>query len=354
MDTHPQNAVDAETRARRQAFYDRIGPHAMAPLWEVLRGLVPPEPRPVAKAHVWRWDLVRDCLMEAGRLLTAEEAERRVLVLENPAYRGQSRATSTLYAGVQLVLPGEVAPAHRHTQSALRFVLESSGGYTAVGGERTTMRPGDFVTTPAWSFHDHGNDTDGPALWMDVLDLPIVSFFEGGFAQHHNDARQSITRPEGDALARYGSGLLPLEGGSPYGKSSPVFNYPYERSREALGRLSRSGDPDAHWGYTLRYANPLDGGWALPTIASWMTHLPAGLSTAPARSTDGLICAVVEGRGTVSAGEQKLSFGPRDIFVVPNWTWRTFRAEEDCFMFFCSDRVVQEKLGLWRDERGRA
>jgi gentisate 1,2-dioxygenase len=354
MQSHSHPIVDADTQARREAFYNRIAPHSLAPLWEVLRGLVPPEPRPVATAHLWRWEVVRNFVMEAGQLLTAEEAERRVLVLENPAYRGQSRATSTLYAGVQLVLPGEVAPAHRHTQSALRFVLESKGGYTAVSGEKTIMRPGDFVTTPAWSFHDHGNDSDGPILWMDVLDVPIVAFFEGGFSQHYNDSRQTIVRPEGDALARYGSGLLPLKTESPHGLSSPVFNYPYERTREALMCIAKAGNPDPHWAYTLRYANPLDGGWALPTISSWMTHLPAGVSTAPVRSTDGLIFAVAEGSGSVRVGDQKLTFGPRDIFVAPNWTWRSFHASEHSFLFFCSDRVVQEKLGLWRDERAPA
>jgi hypothetical protein len=78
-----------------------------------------------------------------GTLITAREAERRVLVLENPGLRGASSITRTLYAGLQLILPGEVAPSHRHTQSALRFVLEGKGAYTAVDGERASMHPGD-------------------------------------------------------------------------------------------------------------------------------------------------------------------------------------------------------------------
>src|ERR1700761_8944378 len=157
-----RTSVAPDVQATRQAFYDRIGTESLAPLWEVLKGLNPTEPHPTPAAHLWRYDRVRPYLIESGALITAEEAERRVLVLENPAFPGKSRATATLYAGIQLVLPGEVAPAHRHTASALRFVLESTGGHTAVAGERTTMRPGDFVITPSWAWHDHGNESKDP------------------------------------------------------------------------------------------------------------------------------------------------------------------------------------------------
>ena len=355
-DDHSAQAqpVTADVQATRQEFYDRLDAQSMAPLWERMKGLVPNEPRPSPAAHIWHYDDIRPVLMEAGQLLTAEEAERRVLVLENPALHGKSRATATLYAGIQLVLPGEVAPAHRHTASALRFVLESSGGHTAVAGERTTMRQGDFVITPSWAWHDHGNNTGGPIVWMDILDLPIVNFFEGGFSQHHNDAEQAIARPENDALHRYGAGLLPISEGGRFGKTSPIFNYPYERTRAALVAVAGAGDVDPHAAATLRYSNPLDGGWAMPTIASWMTHIPGGMRTAPVRSTDGIVVAVAEGHGTVRVGDSTLRFGPNDVFVLPNWNWRSFEASDDCFLFCSSDRVAQEKMGLWREELGRA
>jgi len=350
-DDHIPPTLTSETQATRREFYDRIDGEAMAPLWERMRGLVGSEPKPTSHAYLWRYDTVRPMMMEAGDLLTAEEAERRVLVLENPAFKGKSRATTTLYAGVQLVLPGEVAAAHRHTASALRFVLESKGGHTSVGGERTMMMQGDFVITPSWAWHDHGNHTDAPIVWMDILDLPMVNFFETGFAQHHNDTEQEIFRPEDDALSRFGAGMLPLVTDAPFGQTSPIFNYPYIRSRAALAAVAKAGDYDPHWAVTLKYANPLDGGWAMPTISSWMTHLPAGVSTAPLRSTDGLIVAVAEGRGVAHIGDRRIAFGPNDIFTVPNWTWRSFEAEGDCFLFCSSDRVAQEKLGLWREER---
>ena len=142
---------------------------------------------------------IRAAMIEAGGLITAKEAERRVLILENPGLRGQSKITTDLYAGVQLVLPGEVAPAHRHTQSALRFVLEGGGAHTAVNGERTPMHYGDFIITPPMAWHDHGNETDEPMFWLDGLDIPIVQFLDASFAEHHDEDEQPIARPVGDS-----------------------------------------------------------------------------------------------------------------------------------------------------------
>ena len=200
-----------QATAERREFYQRIDKDSVAPLWEVLGSLVPPRPVTPCLPALWRYAQLRPLLMEAGRLITAQEAERRVLVLENPGLRGNSSITHTLYAGLQLILPGEVAPSHRHAQSALRFVVEGEGAYTAVDGERTTMHPGDFIITPSWTFHDHGNPGDQAVVWLDGLDIPMVAFFDAGFAERYPEAVQPVTKPEGDALARYGANLLPLE-----------------------------------------------------------------------------------------------------------------------------------------------
>src|SRR5499425_2582599 len=135
--------------------------------------------------------------MQAGGLITAKEAERRVLILENPGLRGQTSITHSLFAGLQLIMPGEVAPAHRHSQSALRFIIEGHGAYTAVEGERTMMQPGDFVITPSWTWHDHGNETSEPMVWLDGLDIPIVRLLDASFAEPGASDVQTVTRPEG-------------------------------------------------------------------------------------------------------------------------------------------------------------
>jgi gentisate 1,2-dioxygenase len=335
----------------RQDFYRRLDASDTAPLWEVLGRLVPPEPQPATVPALWRYDEIRPLLLEAGRLITATEAERRVLVLQNPGLKGTSQVTQSLYAGLQLILPGEVAPSHRHTASALRFVMEGDGGgYTAVDGERTAMRSGDFILTPSWSLHDHGNLGSEPVIWMDVLDIPIVNMLDTSFAEHPDPDARPAARLEGDALARYGANMLPLEY-RPNGLSAPIFSYPYSRSRAALDQLSRGGPVDPCHGVKLQYVNPSTGGYPMPTIAAFLQLLPRGFGGVAYRSTDATIYAVVEGRGRSRVGSRAFEWKPQDVFVVPSWHKVAHEAETEAVLFSASDRAAQKALGLWREER---
>jgi gentisate 1,2-dioxygenase len=337
----------------RQAFYDKITPANLAPLWEQLHSLVTPEPVTKVRPALWRYREVRPHLMQSGSLITAQEATRRVLMLMNPGLGGQASITGSLFAGLQLIMPGEVAPAHRHSQSALRFIIEGHGAYTAVDGERTLMEPGDFVITPSWTWHDHGNDTDQPMVWLDGLDIQIVSLLNASFAEGYPEDTQPQSRPEGDAFARYGNNLLPVDW-KPEVKTSPVFNYPYARTREALAALAKNGAPDPYHGHKLRYVNPASGEFAMPTIATFVQLLPAGFTTQPYRSTDGTVFVAVEGQGETRIGDTVFAWEPHDIFVVPSWMTHTHHPSSDAVLFSFSDRVVQEKLGLWREARGNA
>jgi gentisate 1,2-dioxygenase len=346
----PPAAPPAETPARL-AFYERIGQKHLTPLWTSLAKLVTPEPVSGCQPASWSFAEVRAAMIEAGGLITAREAERRVLILENPGLRGQSKITTDLYAGVQLVLPGEVAPAHRHTQSALRFVLEGDGAHTAVNGERTVMHYGDFIITPPMAWHDHGNETDQPMFWLDGLDIPIVQFLDASFSEHHDEEEQPLARPMGDAQARYGSNLLPIDQ-PPSNGASPVFNYPYARTREALAQLARTGAWDPCHGLKMRYSNPVTGGYPLTTIAAFIQLLPKGFQTAPYRSTDATIFVAVEGRGRTRIGADfAVDWQPRDIFVVPSWKPVVHDATDEAVLFSFSDRPVQEALRLFREER---
>ena len=344
--------VKPETSPERQAFYERLDRVDTAPLWEVLNRLVLPEPQPNIVPALWQYEEVRALLMEAGRLLTVQEAERRVLVLENPGIRGASQVTQSLYAGLQLIQPGEVAVSHRHTAAALRFIVEGDGGgYTAVDGERTAMRTGDFVLTPSWTFHDHGNLGSVPVIWMDVLDLPIVNMFDTSFAEHHPQETQPVARNDGDALARFGANMAPLEYTPKRPTSpSPVVSYPYSRSREALQHLYANGAADPHHGIKLQYVNPATGGYPMPTIAAFLQLLPKGFAGKVYRSTDSTIYCAVEGRGRTHIGSQTFAWGPRDIFVVPSWQPVSHEASEEAVLFSASDRAAQKALGLWREE----
>lgn len=343
------------TKQIREQLYRDMHAHNLTPLWEVLHALVPQRPATPCAPAYWNYDEVRPFLMRAGEAITAEEAVRRVLILENPQLRGQSAITQSLYAGLQLILPGELAPAHRHTQGALRFIVEGSGAWTAVDGERTTMRPGDFIITPSWTWHDHGSEADGPVVWLDGLDIPMIRFFDAGFAENNPDKSQKVTRPEGTSYARYGHNMVPVRHDPPYGQTSPIFSYPYERSREALEQLERSAPVDPHDGVKLRYVNPLTGGWTMPTIGTFMQKLPAGFAGRGWRQTDGAVYSVVEGEGEVhvSHGEQewRFAFGPRDHFVVPSWHTARLASAQGCVLFSFSDRPVQQALGIHNEER---
>src|SRR3984893_10198279 len=341
--------------AERDAFYARIATSSLAPLWEVLKGIQSVEPRPPEAMALWHYDEIRPMLMEAGRLISAAEAERRVLILQNPALREHSppRITHSLFAGLQLIMPGEIAPAHRHSQSALRFIIEGHGAYTAVDGERTAMQPGDFVITPSWTWHDHGNETKEPMVWLDGLDIQLVKLLGASFAEGDPEDTQPVSRPEGDSFARFGHNLLPVDWKSEV-KTSPVFNYPYARTREALDALGRNDAPDPYHGHKLRYVNPESGEFAMPTIATFVQLLPAGFASQPCRSTDGTVFVVVEGTGESRIGDTKFAWEPHDIFVVPSWMKHTHHGESEAVLFSFSDQVVQEKLGLWREARGNA
>ncbi len=281
----------AVVNSDRTRFSEEIAALNMKPLWERVMRL---KAGTAAVPAIWRWKEVRPLLERACELITAKEAERRVLMLENPALA-------------------------------------------------------DFVVTPGWTWHDHGNVGTKPVVWLDGLDTAFANLFGAHFREDYPEESQAASRPEGDSAARYGANLLPVDRG-PQGRASPVLSYPYERTRAALEQLSKDGDPHPSHGWKLRYANPATGGHAFPTMAVFMQWLPRGFSGREYRSTDGAVFCVVEGQGGVDIGETHFDLAPRDVFVVPSWEPYRFGARADCVIFSYSDRAAQEALGFWREE----
>ena len=346
-------SVNLSAEAGRMDFYERARSHHLAPLWRVLHGLVTDQPAPRCVPAMWRYAEIRPYLMEACKLISTEEAERRVMVLENPGLPGESRITQSLFAGLQIILPGEIAPAHKHVASALRFIIEGHKAYTAVAGERTMMEPGDFVITPSMTWHDHGNEGNAPMIWLDGLDMHIVNLMCASFREGYPGKVHPLDRPEGAAMAEAGHNLLPID--QVYGsQTSPIFNYPYRSTREALHQLARFRAADAWHAYKMKYINPVNGGWAMPTMSTWMQLIPKGFKTASYRSTDSAVFTVVEGTGSSKIGGETFDWGPHDIFVAPSWIAHEHTASRDAVIFIYSDRVVQEKLDFWREEKAAA
>ncbi len=331
----------------REAYYERIYRHDMTPLWKVMNTIITDEPLTRCAPAIWHYRDVKSLVMESGSLITAEEAKRRVLILENPGMRGEARATNTLFAGIQMILPGEVAPAHRHVSSAIRFVLDGQGAYTAVEGEKAFMSPGDFVITANWAAHDHGNPSDKPMLWLDVLDYPAVNFYEACFAEDFEEVTQATKGQDGDSLAFYGSGVLP--DGTAATSRSPIINYTYARTRPIVERMLLAGSIDPRHGARVRYANPVTGGPVLPTMGAALAMLPKGFHGEPYRSTDGTIFACAEGAGSTEVEGEVLQWGANDVFVVPPWKRYSHRAAQQSVLFSISDRPAQEALGIWRE-----
>lgn len=340
--------IDAEA-------YRRIAEEAhLAPLWTFFKAWFPSEPHVDAVPYLWHYDSLRPLLMDSARVISAQDAERRVLALENPGLPGQRLVTDALYAGLQVLMPGEFAPTHRHSAAALRFIIESNQSYTAVAGERAYMQPGDFIVTPSWAWHEHRNEGVAPTVWLDVLDVPLIRMLGAGFSERYRDAEFPTLAPPGDSRYRYGRNLLPA-GYRRAGAASPVFSYPYSHSRDVLEHLKQSTEWDSHHGLKMEYIDPTTGGPAIPTISTFLQLVPHGFTTRPYRSTSSAIFTVVEGSGEITIGADnaahRFRYGPRDLWAVPSWQPLSIVADEESIVFSASDEAVQRKLGLWREQK---
>src|SRR5918994_1860866 len=199
-------AAKPQTISLREAFHERMHANHMYGLWE-LASQMTPQPQPKMVAHMWRWSLLESIIEESAEAVPVGD-ERRALQLFNPGLGGRWATTNNLIAAVQILLPGEVARAHRHTPTAIRFIMEGDGAYTAVDGERVYMAPGDLVLTPSWAWHDHGNETDHRVVWMDGLDVPLVQAVNAMFFQMYAERQVPLDKaPNASARLHGHAGL---------------------------------------------------------------------------------------------------------------------------------------------------
>jgi gentisate 1,2-dioxygenase len=255
-----------------------------------------------------------------------------------------------LYAGIQLLLPGEKAPSHRHNQNAVRFILQGTGAYTAVDGERLDMEPGDFLITPAGLWHDHVHVGTQPMMWLDCLDIPLLYQLGVTFFETYPEFNQPITKPPQFTPQRYvASGLRPIQDRARSYAPQAVFKW--ERTRDALDRLS-AFDPDPYDAYAVEYINPATGQAAGVTIGAMMQKLPAGHHTKAHRHVHSTVYHVFRGRGFSVINGIRFAWQTGDTFVVPNWAWHEHAntSAEDAYLFSANDAPVMERLGLERLE----
>ena len=343
--------VGSETE-REELYRDMERLHT-SPLWRYSAEVTRAEPRPRTAAHLWRWSELRPSVLRMGDLVSVEEAERRVMVLSNPGLDGLG-ATGSLYAGIQLVLPGEVARAHRHTMAAIRFIMEGTGAFTAVEGEKTILHPGEFVTTPNWTWHNHGNESPEPVIWLDGLDIPLVrSTLDAGFQEYYPEREQPLSKPDDLSQRQYGAGGLRPTWEVHLGAHSPLLNYSWEQSYTTLTRLARETDGSPGDAIRLEYVNPSSGGPALPTMAAYIQLLRPGERTSAHRHTGGTVYQAVKGAGWSVINGMRFDWAPQDVFVVPSWAYHEHANasdRDDAVLFSYNDSPVLRAVGLLREE----
>lgn len=326
-------------------FCGALAARDLQPLWKIAKQLMPEVPLPTTQPWMWKWEEILPLARRAGEIVTLERGgDRRVLAFANPGLRGLPFTSTTLWGAIQYLGPRESAPAHRHTPSAIRFVMTGSGVYTTVDGDAVHMEPGDLILTPNWTWHDHNNSGDEPMVWFDGLDLPLVTTLESIFFENHPDRLQPVEGHDLSERTFAGVGLRELGAVSPP-VHSPLLRYRWSETDRTLEALYRArGGPMV----SLEYTNPLTGGPVVATFACEMHRVYPGARTAAQRKTGSSIYVVFRGRGRAVISGQLFEWGPGDVFVTPSWAAVDYQADETADLFAISDRPVLQALHLYR------
>lgn len=319
----------------------------LVPLWPSLRAVLPPgKPRPNTKPTYWSYQALRPLLMRAGELTPMEKAERRVLVLANPGHGLENmKASAAMYLGMQLLLPGEWAPSHRHTPNAVRMIVEGEGAYTTVDGQKCAMERGDLILTPTGLWHEHGHDGQDPVVWLDVLDLPIVYYLETSYAI---EGQRQAVKP-GQAEAAYArGGVLPTPVFARSGSAYPMLRYPWKEVRAAL--VSLATDQPQIGSVQVTYVNPETGADAQNILGFHALMLRPGETLAlPARSP-ACVFHVIEGAAEARIDDRSFQMAEADTCCAPGHmpvTLRNLRADAPTFLFMADESPLHRKLGVY-------
>ncbi len=336
------------------AYYDRLESLEAGALWTVANKIEPWQPKSKSEPVLWRYRDLREHVLRSTELVTPEKAGRRVIYLNNPGRRDVAAAVGWLYSGLQVMNPGEVASAHAHSASALRFIMEGSGAYTIVDGHKMTLGANDFVLTPNGTWHEHGVSADGtPCLWQDGLDIPLVNTLEANFYAVHEDLQQAVGYPVDDATGTWANpGLRPYgtQWDKPY---SPLLKYEWAPTYESLQRYAKVTDGSEFDGILMNYVNPVTGGPVMQTIGASMQMLRPGECTKAHRHTGSFIYQAAKGKGYSIINGKRFDWQERDIFCVPSWAWHEHANasdSEDAVLFCFNDMPVMNSLGLYREE----
>ena len=347
--------ANVEDTPELQAYYKDLEKHEAAALWTVANEIEPWQPRSASVPVLWKYRDLRAHVLRSVQLVSAEKAGRRVIYLNNPGRRHVAAAVGWLYSGLQVMHPGEIASAHAHSASALRFIMEGSGAYTIVDGHKMTLGARDFVLTPNGTWHEHGVEASGsPCIWQDGLDIPLVNALEANFYAVHPKIQQDDGGyPVDDMTKTWGNpGLRPASDRWAKGYS-PLFKYEWGPTYEALQNYAAATQGSPFDGILMNYVNPVTGGHVMQTIGASMQLLRPGENTRAHRHTGSVLYQVAKGSGYSIVAGKRLDWQERDIFCVPSWAWHEHGNAshgEDACLFSFNDLPVIETLGLFREE----
>ena len=327
-------------------YYQRLAELSTLPFWQREEFAEPAGPE---RGHVWHWqDVYPELARSRDVAADAADLQRRALILRNPGLTPPAVGTTpTIAAAYQMLFPGERAPVHAHSISAIRFGLAGSGARMIIDGDRVPMEPGDLILTPGWSWHGHVHPGgDEPVAWMDGLDAPFVLGLRAGFIRDDPYSGDPLPVRDTTGTAAGTAALLPAGPGQ--GQHSPVRRYPWDQAYPALRRLmARSPGHDTLTG--LEYRNPLTGGPALATLDCLLEGLPADARTRPHRETASSVIVVARGTGTLACGGQTFALLPNDVAAIPAWTWHHLAAnDQELVLFRLTDRPIHDAFGLFQ------
>lgn len=346
--------ANVETTPELAAYYGDLDRYHAGALWTVANKIEPWQPKSQSEAVVWHYRDLRDHVIRSIDLVTPERAGRRVIYLNNPGRQEVAAAVGWIYAGLQVMKPGEVASAHRHSASAIRFIIEGAGAYTIVDGHKMTLGANDFVLTPNGTWHEHGVAADGTiCLWQDGLDIPFVNAMEANFYEVHPDLQQAVGYAVDDMTKTWGNpGLTPV--GQRWTHSySPMFKYEWPATYEALTKYAACTDGSPFDGVLMDYVNPVTNGPVMQTLGASMQMLRPGEKTKAHRHTGSGLYHVAKGAGHSIINGRRYDWQEHDIFCVPSWAWHEHvnaSGSDDACLFCLSDLPIMRALGLYREQ----
>jgi len=325
----------------------------VVPLWEIFSTLIPANPGKTVEPCVWDGEKI---LAELRRLASdvklGGDVERRVLVPVNPGLKrlGLYTATHTIYVGFQIVLPGEVAGAHRHTPWASRFMIKGEA-WTTVDGAEVSFKDGDFITTPRWAIHDHVNRSSEPAVWMDALDTPIPKFLQASFFEDYGEEVQPVM--QGDLYPRFAAtGITPSFSLDWAKAKTPALKFAWDDTYSTLKDLASISDGNPYDGVNVTLRDPRTGKEVSETLGADMTLLKGGMKTKPHRHTMSVVYYVVQGKGSITVEGKALAWKKSDVISLTPWAYHELVNEGpgEAILFSINDRPLLTSVGVYREE----